>query len=343
MDPSIKWETKTTSNVAVEIGLLDNSLLLTGEYFTNKVKDLLVAIPIPLSVGSTGGPSPNSVVTNAASMENKGLEFTVAYKKNTGAFNYNISGNISTLKNKVLALGGINNPIYGIGSKTALGQSVGQLYGFKTEGIFQDANDVSKHATQTGAAPGDVKFVDTNGDGKITDDDRVYLGSAIPKLTYGFNFDASYKNFDLSFFFQGSAGNKVFNGVYQALMAGQYTNHSIDELNYWTPTNTNTNVPHPVIYDPNGNGRFSDRFVESGSYLKLQNAQIGYSIPEGILSQTKTIKSLRIYASGQNLLTISKYKGYDPDFISDGLFSRGFDFGSFPNPRSIMFGIQLGL
>ena len=343
VDPSIKWETKTTSNVAVEIGLLDNSLLLTGEYFTNKVKDLLVAIPIPLSVGSTGGPSPNSVVTNAASMENKGLEFTVAYKKNTGAFNYNISGNISTLKNKVLALGGINNPIYGIGSKTALGQSVGQLYGFKTEGIFQDANDVSKHATQTGAAPGDVKFVDTNGDGKITDDDRVYLGSAIPKLTYGFNFDASYKNFDLSFFFQGSAGNKVFNGVYQALMAGQYTNHSIDELNYWTPTNTNTNVPRPVIYDPNGNGRFSDRFVESGSYLKLQNAQIGYSIPEGILSQTKTIKSLRIYASGQNLLTISKYKGYDPDFISDGLFSRGFDFGSFPNPRSIMFGIQLGL
>ena len=343
VDPTIKWETKTTSNVAVEIGLLDNRLLLTGEYFTNKVKDLLVAIPIPLSVGSTGGPSPNSVVTNAASMENKGLEFTVAYKKTTGLFNYNVSGNISTLKNQVLGLGGINNPIYGIGSKTALGQSVGQLYGFKTEGLFQDASDVAKHATQTGAAPGDVKFVDTNKDGQITDDDRIYLGSAIPKITYGFNFDASYRNFDFSFFFQGSAGNKVFNGIYQTLMAGQYTNHSVDEINYWTPTNTNTNVPRPVIYDPNANDRFSDRFVESGSYMKLQNAQIGYTFPANILGHTKVITSFRIYASGQNLLTITKYKGYDPDFISDGLFSRGYDYGSFPNPRSVIFGIQLGL
>ena len=343
VDPTIKWETKTTSNIALDVALLKNRLTLTAEYYTNKNKDLLVAIPIPLSVGSTGGPSPNSVVTNAASMQNSGVEFTAVYKNSSGGFNYNINANISTVKNKVTALGGTNNPIYGIGSKTAIGQPVGQLYGFKTEGIFNNAADIAKHATQTGAAPGDIKFVDTNGDGVITDDDRVYLGSAIPKFNYGFNFDASYKNFDMSFFFQGSAGNKVYNGVYAALMAGQYTNHSVDEINYWTPTNTNTNVPRPVIYDPNGNGRFSDRFVESGSYLKLQNAQIGYTIPENFIGKTKAIKSLRIYASGQNLITITKYRGYDPDFISDGLFSRGYDFGSFPNPRSILFGIQLGL
>jgi hypothetical protein len=258
---------------------------------------------------------------------------------------------MNTLKNKVLSLGGSNNPIYGVGSKTEVGQPVGQLYGFVTEGIFQDAADIASHATQTGAAPGDVKFKDFNGrdasgkltgqpDGQITDDDRVYLGNAIPNLYYGFNFDASYKNFDVSFFLQGSSGNKVYNGVYRDLMAGQYTNHSIDELNYWTPTNTNTNVPRPVIYDPNQNDRFSTRFVDDGSYLKLQNAQIGYTIPASTLNKTKVINSFRVYVSGQNLFTICHYKGYDPDFISDGLFSRGYDWGSFPNPRTVMFGIQ---
>lgn len=342
VDASIKWESKITSNIALDLGLLHDRLLFTAEYFNNKSKDVLVAVPVALSVGSTGSSNPNSVTTNAASLKNQGIEFTLTYRKATGVFNYNISANMNTLKNTVLALGGTNNPIYGTGSKTAVGGSVGELFGFVTEGIFKDSADVKSHATQTGAGPGDIKFKNMNKDNQITDDDRVYLGSAIPKIYYGFNFDASYKNFDVSFFFQGSAGNKVFNGVYRDLMSGQYTNHHIDELNYWTPTNTNTNVPRPIIYDPNGNARFSTRFVESGSYAKLQNAQIGYTIPSDVLNRTKVIKSFRIYASGQNLITISKYKGYDPDFISDGLFSRGFDWGSYPNPRTFMFGIQAG-
>jgi hypothetical protein len=125
-------------------------------------------------------------------------------------------------------------------------------------------------------------------------------------------------------------------------MAGQYGNSHVDELRYWTASNTNTNVPRPLINDIN-NGKFSDRFVESGSYVKLQNAQIGYSIPDSKLSRTKVIRSFRMYVSGLNLLTISKYKGYDPDFISDGLFNRGYDYGSFPNPRTVMVGVQLGL
>ncbi|HJT73163.1 MAG TPA: hypothetical protein VJ720_04070, partial [Chitinophaga sp.] len=186
------------------------------------------------------------------------------------------------------------------------------------------------------------KYKDMNGDGAITDADRAYLGSAIPKFYYGLNVSASYKNFDLSFFWQGNMGSKVNNGVYSALMAGQYGNAHTDELNYWTPANTNTNVPRPLINDIN-NGRFSDRFVQSGSYVKLQNAQIGYTIPESTLGRTHVFRSLRMYISGLNLVTITKYKGYDPDFISDGLFNRGFDYGSFPNPRTVMFGVQLGL
>ncbi|MEO6230729.1 MAG: TonB-dependent receptor [Ferruginibacter sp.] len=348
-DPAIKWEATSTLNAAIDLGLFNNKLLFTAEYYKRKSTDLLADIPLPLSVGSV----PSSIFTNAASTQNTGFEFTLAYNNRNGAFNYNVSANVTTLNNKVLKLGGTNNPIYGAGSKTEVGRSVGELYGFITEGLFNTNADVAGHATQTGAAPGDVMFKDINGigadglltgksDGKITDDDRVYLGSAIPKLSYGFNFDCSYKNFDASIFLQGQSGNKVFNGVYHDLMIEQYSNHSTDALNFWTPTNTNTNVPRPVIYDPNGNGRFSDRFVESGSYLKLQNAQIGYTLPTNIFGKTKVFSSFRAYISGQNLITFSGYRGYDPDFISDGLFSRGYDIGSFPNPRSILFGLQIG-
>jgi TonB-linked SusC/RagA family outer membrane protein len=339
VDPNVKWESTTTANVAMDLGLFNDKLLFTAEYFYKKSTDILAGIPLGLSVGSV----PNSVTTNAASTENKGVEFTLNYKTNIGKLKLDITGNANTLKNKVLQLGGTNNPIYGAGSKTEVGRSVGELYGFVTEGLFQNAADIANHAKQTLAALGDVKFKDVNGDGFITDADRVYLGSVIPKLYYGLNLNASYNNFDASVFFQGSAGNKVFNGVYQNLMGGQYSNSSVDELNFWTPTNTNTNVPRPIIGDPNGNSRFSDRFVESGSYVKLQNAQIGYTIPPGILNRTHVFSNFRVYLSGQNLLIISKYRGYDPDFISDGLFSRGFDYGSFPNPRTIILGVQVGL
>lgn len=338
-DPNVKWEATTTANAAIDLGVFQEKLTFTAEYFYKKATDILASIPLPLSVGSV----PNSVVTNAASTQNKGVEFTVNYHENIGKLQLNIKADVSTLKNKVLKLGGTNNPIYGAGSKTEVGREVGELYGFVTEGIFQSQADITSHATQTLAAPGDVKFKDVNGDHAITDADRVYLGSVIPKVYYGLNVGASYGNFDASFFLQGSSGNKVFNGVYHDLMVGQYGNSSTAELNFWTPTNTNTNIPRPIIGDPNGNSRFSDRFVESGSYIKLQNAQLGYTIPKNILNKTHVFSSLRVYLSGQNLLIISKYRGYDPDFISDGLFSRGYDYGSFPNPRTVMLGVQVGL
>ena len=348
-DPAIKWEATSTLNVAADLGLFNNKLLFTAEYYKRESTDLLANQPLPLSVGSV----PSSIFTNAASTENTGFEFTLGYNNQVGGFKYNVSANLTTLKNKVLKLGLTNNPIYGVGSKTEVGRSVGELFGFITEGLFNTAAEVVGHATQTGAKPGDVKFKDVNGigtdgkltgipDGKITDNDRVYLGTTIPKISYGFNLDVAFKNFDASVFFQGNAGNKVFNGVYHDLMTGQYSNSHTDMLNFWTPTNTNTKIPRPVIYDPNGNGRFSDRFVEDGSYLKLQNAQIGYTLPTNIFGKTKVFSSFRAYVSGQNLVIFSKYRGYDPDFISDGLFSRGFDLGSFPNPRSILVGLQIG-
>jgi TonB-linked SusC/RagA family outer membrane protein len=346
VDPDLHWESTTTKNLALDLGMFNERFTLTAEYFDKVSEDIIVSIPVPYSVGSI----PSTITTNAASVKNNGVELTLGYKKTGKAFNYDISGNFSTLKNKVLKLGGTNNPIYGSGSKTEVGRSVGELYGYQTEGLFQNAAEIAGHAFQSAStAPGDVKFKAQNGKNEndhsytLTDaKDRTYLGNTIPKYYYGLNFNADYKNFDFSMFWQGSAGNKVFNGVYQALMTGQYGNQHTDELNYWTPTNTNTKVPRPIIGDPNGNNRFSDLFVEDGSYIKLQNFQIGYNIPVATFGK-KIFSKLRVYAGGQNVITISKYKGYDPDFISNGLFSRGFDYGSFPNARTFMLGIQAGL
>ena len=337
VDPSIKWESKQTTNVALDVSLYDNRLSFTAEYFNNTAYDILAPVPIPYSVGATNG----TITTNAASIRNSGIEISAAFRKKQGDFQYEVSGNMHTLSNKVIALGGTNSPIYGAASITEVGSEVGQLYGYQSEGIFQNADDIKKHAEQINAAPGDIKFKDVNGDGKITALDRVYLGSAIPKISYGVNLSASYKNFDFSTFLQGQAGNKVFNGVYRNLMGLQYSNGHQDALNYWTPTNTSTSVPRPIIGDPNANGRDSDRFIEDGGYLKMQNFQIGYSIPNTILNKIKGIESARFYVSGQNVFILSGYKGYDPDFSSDGLFSRGFDYGSYPNPRTFMAGLQI--
>lgn len=333
-----KWEQKTTKNLGLDLNLFQDRLSFTAEYYDNKIKGILLAVPIPSSVGAT-----NTPVVNAATFTNKGLEFTVNYRSSGDhAFHYDISANASTLANKVLALGTGNNPVYGAFSRTAVGHEVGELWGYKTQGLFQNAADLKNHATQIAAAPGDVRFKDINGDGQITDADQTYLGSAIPKVYFGLNFTANYKGFDASVFIQGNAGSKIANGIYQSLMSGQYTNGSTDELNFWTPTNTNTNVPRPIIGDPNANGRNSDRFVQPGSYARIQTAQIGFTVPASLLRRTQFFQSLRVYVSGQNLYTFTKYKGYDPDFINDGTLNRGFDYGSYPNPRTVLIGVQIG-
>ncbi|MEN2398390.1 TonB-dependent receptor [Flavobacterium sp. MC2016-06] len=335
IDPNVHWEETKTSNVAVELGFFDNDLQVTAEYYQKKSTDLLIGVPLPYSTGAF----PASITTNAGAVKNSGLEFSATYNNNHHKFKYTISGNVGTLKNEVLQIGLNGNPIYGAASKTEVGRSIGEIYAYQTAGIFQNAADLAASPTQTNAGVGDVKFKDVNGDGQITDADRTYQGVTIPKYSYGFNFSANYKNFDFSMFWQGSGGNKVFNGLYRNLMAGQYGNSSVDELNFWTPTNTNTDVPRPIIGDPNANARDSNRFIESGDYIKLQTMEIGYNIP---VPKDLFIQKAKVYINGQNLLIISKYRGYDPDFnYNDGLFSRGYDAGSFPNPRTISLGVEV--
>ncbi len=332
-DQDIKWETTETSNIALELNIA-NKFDFTVEYYTKSSKDLLANVPIPYSSGGY----PNTITTNAADIRNKGLEFSAAYNLRKEKFSLNINGNVGVaLENRVLRIGDDNNPIFGVNSKTEVGRSVGELYGWIAEGIFQNTADIQSHATQVNAQPGDVKFKDLNGDGVIDDNDRTYLGGSIPKLTYGLNVSATYGNFDFSMFWQGQAGNYIYNGTYSALMIGQLVNHSTDMLNYWTPENTNTNIPRPVMNDANANNRASNRFVQKGDFLKLQTLELGYSIPVN----TDYINKVRVFVSGQNLWTLTAFTGYDPDFISDGLFSRGFEYGSFPNARTISVGFDV--
>ncbi|MEO6549240.1 MAG: SusC/RagA family TonB-linked outer membrane protein [Ferruginibacter sp.] len=338
----IKWESKSITNAGLDAILFNGHLDFSAEYYVSKSSDVLVGVPIPASVGSIN----LSPIVNAASLKNSGFEFAATYHKNKGSFTYDISANLSTVKNKVLALGGNNEPIYGVGAKTAIGGEVGEHYGYMYEGIFQTAAEVAAHASQQpNVAPGDVMYKDISGpngkpDGVINDAyDRVYLGSAIPKYNYGLSFSAAYMKFDLAIFASGSAKFMINSRMYRDLhhSAGA-ANYSVDMLNRWTPTNTNTTIPRLNSDDVN-NFRDSNRpgWLQDGSYLRINTVSLGYSLPGNII---KGLASSRIYATVQNLYSFQKYQGYNPDFTS-GVFNPGFDFGSYPKPRTMMVGVQL--
>ncbi|MEI9808685.1 MAG: TonB-dependent receptor [Bacteroidota bacterium] len=341
--PDIKWESKAITNIGFDGTFMDGKLDFSAEYYNAKSTDILVGITIPASVGFSN----LNPVVNAASLKNTGVEFSVGYHKKRGDFTWDIAANLSTVKNRVLALGGNNEPLVGVGSRTVVGGEVGEHYGFVYEGIFQNQAEINAHATQFGAAlaPGDVKYKDISGpDGKpdgVVDEafDRVSLGSGIPKFHYGINLSAAYKGFDLSIFASGSGKFKINSRMYRDLhhSAGAL-NYSTDMLDRWTPSNTNTDIPRLNDNDVN-NFKDSDRpgWLQNGSYLRINTVSVGYSLRENII---KGLASSRIYVTVQNLYTFQQYTGYNPDFTS-GVLNPGFDFGSYPKPRTIMLGVQL--
>ncbi|HET6995436.1 MAG TPA: TonB-dependent receptor [Chitinophagaceae bacterium] len=341
--PNVKWESKATTNIGFDGSFLNGALDLSAEYYSAKSEDILVNLPIPASVGYTN----SNPVANAASLKNSGIEISAAYHKTRGKFTFDISANFSTLKNEVVGLGGHEEPIYGVGAKTELGGIVGEHYGFVYEGIFQTQAEIAAHATQFGAAlkPGDVKYKDISGplgkpDGVVNEAyDRTYLGSGIPKYYYGLSFTAAYRRFDLIVFVSGAANFKINSRLYRDLhhSAGSL-NYSTDMLNRWTPSNTNTNIPRLNDADVN-NFKDSDRpgWLQSGTYLRINTVSIGYNFPGDII---KGLSKSRVFVTGQNLYTFQKYTSYNPDFTS-GVFNPGFDFGSYPKPRTLMVGVQL--
>jgi hypothetical protein len=360
----MKWESKETKNIGVDAEFLNNRLTFSAEYYDSKSSDMLTGVTIPYSTGVYSWLAP---VINGATVTNKGLEFSAGWRDHAGEFNYSISGNLSTLKNEILSLGYGDKPHFGTISKSAVGTSVGELYGYVIEGIFQNKSEIDALNTAAAAShgagavyqnlytsPGDYKFKDLNGDGIINDKDRDYLGKSIPDLYFGLNFSASYKIFDFSVAGNGVSGNKIFNAIRASLeYGGAADQYSTNMLNSWTPANTNTNVPRVVMADPNGNSRNSSRWLEDGKYFKITNVELGVTLPSAILKKAK-ISNLRIYVKGQNLYTFTKYTGFDPDYGSDGLWDRAVDHGSYPNkafnafagglpnPRTFLVGVQLG-
>ncbi len=345
----LHWEITKSENIGFDLGLFQNAFTLSAEVYKRKTDNLILTVPVPPSEG-VGAP-----LANIGSMQNTGIELTAGYHKTAGDFKYDITGVFSLDKNKVTSLTGAANGAITAGgdadfggggpiTNTSIGQPIQYFYGYQVEGIFQNAADVKNHATQTGAAPGDLKFKDINHDGVIDANDRVNLGSYLPKFTYSLNYSASYKNFDLALFFQGVYGNKIFDAekIIREGMSRLF-NSDVNVLNAWTPTNTNTDIPRAISGDPNSNVRPSSRWIESGSYLRLKNLQLGYNIPMTWLkpATNNLVSKVRIYVSSTNLFTITKYTGLDPEVGSkNGTLTNGIDYGQYPSPRALQVGLQ---
>jgi len=385
--PGLKWETSDQTDIGIDAAFLDGGLTVTIDYYKKKSRDFLLSIPLPAQTGFT------QATRNVGSISNSGIEFAVNYSHSSGSgFQYNIGANLTTVHNELLSLAtgekfiynlsslgfpttGSNN--WGTYSKSSVGGPVGEFFGYKSAGIFQDQkeiDDLNSNAvalngpgtfyqpTSSGSAKvGDRKFVDVNNDGKITADDQVTLGSPIPKFYGGLNFDASYKNFDFSLFFYGTYGNKIFNYQERTLESFQTSTGSVGieniglkyYQNAWTPANKSQRYAAIDANDFNVNTRPSDVYVEDGSYLRLRNLSIGYTIPVK-LSSANFAPKIRVYFTAQNLFTITKYTGLDPEIgIPQGtdpnnnnatvrsVTASGIDVGTYPSSKYFTLGLNL--
>lgn len=356
-NPTLKWETTTQTNVGVDLGLWNNSLYFTADYWVKDTDGVLLRTPISVASGIARD---NGPFENSAGIKNSGFEFLLGYKKDTeGDFNYEVSVNVSTVKNEVTRLGAgstsiinlVNNAYgYGTFTKTEVGQSMSSFYGYVADGIFQNQAEVDSHATQPAAAPGDVRFKDLNGDGVITDADRTVIGDPFPDFSYGINGSLSYKSFDMALSFQGVAGKQLYNSqrAYLESMDGEHEQMATT-LGRWNGEGTSNSMPRAVRGNPNDNTRPSTRFVENASFFKLRNVQIGYRFPKAVLDAISA-SNCRVYLSAQNVFTITDYSGYNPDILGGSGWAAselnplaiGVDTGTYPLPRTIQLGVQLG-
>ncbi|QBQ42998.1 SusC/RagA family TonB-linked outer membrane protein [Sphingobacterium psychroaquaticum] len=336
----IQWEQTEQLDVGLELAFLKNKLHFNFDYYKKTTDGMLLNVPLPAYLGF-----PNSPWSNAGGVQNSGLEFDIAYKDKVGEFGYTIAANASTVKNKVLSLGG-GEPITGGGwisyttTMTEEGKPIGYYYGFKTDGIFQSQAEVDGYV-QEGARPGDLRFVDINKDGKINNLDRTDIGDPFPDLTYGFRLGADYKGFDLQILGQGTLGNDIMNIAKIDMKSGVGWYNAPKDLmaEAWSPTNP-TNSQFKISAANQNNLQISDWLVEDGSYLRIKSVQLGYTLPDAWLQKAR-IQRLRVWAGAYNLFTFTKYTGLDPEIGSGSPLSMGVDQGYYPVAKSYMFGVNL--
>ncbi len=346
-NPDVKWEESSQTNLGIDTRFLQSRLTFSFDYFKKKTIDMLMKQPIPSYVG-IGAP-----IANVGDMENWGLEFELGWKQSAGDFHYAVSANASYLKNKLINLGNeTGEQIYenagasGVGSyvKGMNGEVFPYFYGYQTDGLFQNQAEVDAYVNtdgvkyQSAALPGDVRFVDRNGDGVISDADKTKIGKGMPDWTYGLTLSADWKGIDLNFFFQGTVGNDIFDFSQRGDIPAM--NRPAWILDRWHGEGTSNRIPRMTSANPNGNWRSSDLYIKDGSYMRMKSAQLGYTLPVELTGKL-AIQRLRVYVSADNLLTFTSYDGFDPEIASGGYTTIGIDRGIYPQSRTISVGANI--
>lgn len=338
-NPDLKWEESKQTDIGLDLAFLNNSLTLTLDYFIKDTDGMLMTMSLPQYVGEA------IPVGNVGKMRNSGLEIDLGYRQTFGDFTMRVGANVSYLKNKLISYGNAQgwanlDSFQGTGTITRAqnGLPFPYFYGYKTDGVLQNQAEADAYNTLYGTSlvPGDVRFVDVDGNGVITEDDRTKIGKGMPDWTFGFNINLNWKGFDFNAFFQGTHGNDIFDATRR--IDALASNLPSWMLNRWTGEGTSTRLPRYVQADPY-NWQSSDLLVYDGSYLRLKNLQLGYTLPAALTNKV-SVSRFRVYVAAENLWTWTKYHGYDPE-ISSGGTSLGIDYGVYPQARVWTVGCNL--
>ena len=338
-NPSIKWEEQYSYNAGLDLNAFGDKLQFSMDLFLRETRDLLVTAPVSGILGSAA-PGSSPPLVNAGTIRNQGIEFQIGYFAElapNNSMNFNL--NFTALKNEVVTvnngLGFIQGGAFGVGqsppARMEVGLPIGYFYGYKTDGVFQSQSELDAHAVQQDATIGDLKFMDLNGDGRITEDDRTNIGDPIPDYLIGFSYNWNISNFDFGITTYGSIGNDIVRNYERNQ---PFTNKSAYTLDRWTESNSTNSDPKQTV-GANSNFLFSDYFVEDGSYLRIQNVQLGYTFAKGRL-----IKDLRLYVSVNNPYTFTRYRGFDPTASNGAPIGAGIDYGFYPVPTTYMLGFN---
>ena len=348
---NLRWERKNTLNFGLEAGFLQNQVTVSADYFIAKSKDVLVDLPISATTGNAGGNPP----VNAATLQNKGFELALNYRpKATGDFRWDATLNFTTIRNEVTAFGDATTTHTQLGdARTELGRSIGEWYVLKSAGLFQTQAEIDAHVGKTGqrlqpnAKPGDIKYLDVDNDGELNiAKDRTYAGSPWADWEAGLLLNTGYKRFSVNMQWYAVVGNELYNRPrYNVDRMDQNTNFR-KGATFWTPQNPNTDFPRAAIGAPDQGIQYNvlpqtDRWLENGSYLRLRNLEIGYTLDKNMLRRTG-FNNARFFVSGQNLLTFTSYTGLDPDIVGVNIFERGLDNGQYPALRIFSVGVNFG-
>jgi len=343
VNTDLKWEKLSQLNAGFDVTMLNNRLNLSVDYFNKETKDVLAPMQILMATGNNGG----NPYVNAVTLQNSGLEVTATWRDKIGKdFGYSINVNGAYLKNKIKDIAyDLQQGFTQWDTKSIPGHPIGEWYLIKTDGIFRSIEEVQAHKNSEGkliqpnAQPGDVKYIDYNDDGMITDADRQHCGSTIPKFQLGMNLGFEYKGFDLQFQLSGAFGHKSFNGPRSAYDKFDDNSNYRADYDPWTPENPNAKDPRPIYGDSRNVRGEQDRWLENGSYLKVKQMALGYNLPKSVLGNV--FSGIRVYVNAQNLITFTSYKGLDPEFLNSNIWDRSYDGASYPNPYGVTFGAQI--